>query len=105
VLFIFISKLLLVYICRFSLNAKERLITRKKVIAILNSSSDVLGNEITNSAVNIEKLVLSLVLVFIGSRDTKANRRYAAYLSTLNFFSYQVINYFTELNRTVYNCR
>jgi hypothetical protein len=69
----------------------ERLITRKKVIAILNPYQGEIGEEIIKTAINLDTLVLSSTFAPKLGIRSKAEKRYSYYFSSLDYFSHDVV--------------
>jgi hypothetical protein len=69
----------------------ERLITRKQVIAIVNPYKGKIGEEIINTAVNLDTLVLSSTFATKDALTTKAKQRYSYYFSTLDYLSHKMV--------------
>jgi len=70
----------------------DRLITRKQVIAILNPYQGQIGQEIIQTAVKLNTLVLSSTFAAKSAAFTKAEKRYSYYFSSFDYFSHKVVS-------------
>jgi len=70
----------------------DRLITRKQVIAILNPYQGQIGQEIIQTAVKLNTLVLSSTFADKNVVFTKAENRYSYYFSSFDYFSHKVVS-------------